>query len=370
MTVSQTNQPETFTSEILKRIQDTEHCHRFRIRAVAYQAQTGLELVRCIAESRRPGERFPEFGEKTDFKNLLLLEDDITALECAQLVERINDREDSIRIAGHDFPIKGVSSWRAENRFFKNNDIRRAGLIASAEINRFENAYWTNKAVVNYDHPIYFPSIFEVTKYWLSLSNYHAGSDGRNGTIQILLPEERAYISHAKFVSPDQLNIDIAGTLIGQRELAIKGVYWLGGIAHQIHTSVKVISDEKLSLSTKVPARASNLEFCLIDSDSTIYDKHQESLHSPGQLKLDRTDAATPVDERVTRILNACEEGEGSLIEFKTFIYIAKKEPWQINDKDKWEEIAEAVMAFSNAHGGQFLLASRTIASFPASTRR
>ncbi|TFZ08952.1 AlbA family DNA-binding domain-containing protein [Ramlibacter humi] len=195
----------------------------------------------------------------------------------------------------------------------------------------------------------FYPDVHEAAKDWLQLREYSGQSDGRRGSIMLLLPETRAFIeSHSWSEDDEHLRLVVAGSVAQTDTISVKGAYWVGKDITQLHERV---TDGVATLP--IPREAVRLDLHLLGPDGTVYEFEQERVDFPLQSRFLGSRHKVSED----RITQALKAGEGLHTEFKPFVAIPQKNgSLNSSQQAKLDEVLESVVALSNAAGGTVFL--------------
>lgn len=184
-----------------------------------------------------------------------------------------------------------------------------------------------------YDLPFY-PNPYFAIRHWIDFKMFHMDQDANIGTIQIFLPQCRAYLREL-VISKGTLKISVVAE--HDCNLWLKGAWEHGNGCSPFEASVS-----SAEISIPLEDQIDGFEVYLIGTDGTIYDFHREtSLWALGQERVLGSTGKQDEDKTATR--NALQSGEGETIEFKPFIR---------EGDDKHNEVIKTVMAFANTKGG------------------
>lgn len=315
----------------------------FRRRAVLTNEKGQWELLCCAIEGFRPGERISEPMRSRKYRQVILLEDLLSADECLSFVTELQ--------AGHaNFGTVNLkpfqnAQWTTIVMAVNNDYMAYTGYVIGLQFGQNRNQAPLG-ALLAPDQP-YYPDVYEAARDWLPFPVYHGESDGRHGQIFFLLPETRAFITKAAFSEQETLDITVDGIDIGRLSLLIKGAYWVDKSIHHFENEIRA---SKAALT--VPAYANRLEYYLLDREGAIYDFHREDRYSQFRSSVNLLGS---VKRKIDQVREAANKGEGRRIEFKPFVDLGSRRKSE-DQKTKLDEIIKTVAAFANTDGGHIYL--------------
>lgn len=188
-----------------------------------------------------------------------------------------------------------------------------------------------------HDLPFY-PNPYYAIREWMNFRLFHMDRDANLGTIQIFIPQDRAYMKRL-IIETSLLKVCVDNR--HKLDLFLKGAW-----EHADGCSPFEARVTGSDMSIAVPDQVEGFEVYLIGVDDRIYDFHRETkLWALGQ---ERVLGAVPGGEANLSIAQkAIQQGEGETVEFKPFI---KDSSLKLN------ELVKAVIAFSNTKGGVLLV--------------
>ena len=306
-----------------------------RRRAVIHYSNSKWSLLACTVEAIISDIPAEAVASKC-YPQAVLFEDRLSNEELLEFVKQVS--EGRLCLGQYSLEAKNPSrNWTREWVPLSNNSMLRAGHVWSAQFDDVNvNVY---EPLLALQQP-YYPDLFEAVKHWLPFLVYQGSSDGRKGKVILLLPETRAYLADAT-THGNSIDIWIAGSELDKLSLELKGAWW---DEEGIHHFEEKVSNGLAQLN--IPETAKRLEYVLADSEGAIYDYQSEDEYRHtglGRKRMVSGDASL-----VDIVREACRNGEGSQVEFKSFI-----DP---EDNNKLKEIYKTVVAFANTQGGRIFL--------------
>lgn len=340
-TLRQLNSP-TPPSELLDYIQSALSLpgQRMRCRCILNTATDAKwRLLSCAVEAFPDRLRTPEPVESRRYADCVLYEEWFDLEACRTFISQIQ----SGRLLFKDIEVLRslpAPHWHWERVTLRNFYMSAAGSVAHT---RYEqNVHILQEPLISVAAP-YYPDGMEAAHDWLGQGNDGKYTDGRNGEIVFLLPENRAFFSD--LVSDNgTLNIKVDGTHRHIEGLKVTGAYWqerrIQHFSAPVRSGLAVIS---------MPDGLSRLECVLIDEAGSIYDRYFE--HAEWHSGLIRHRATENDDRLRALVANARRRGEGENVEFKPFIH-GGEALGQNQQKTKYRELVRTIVAFANAKGG------------------
>lgn len=188
-----------------------------------------------------------------------------------------------------------------------------------------------------HDLPFY-PNPYFAIRDWMNFRLFHMDRDANLGTIQIFIPQGRAYM---KSLTIEKSLLKVCAENRQELNLFLKGAW-----EHASGCSPFEALVTGSEMSIPVPDQVEGFEVYLIGVDDRVYDFHRETkLWALGQ---ERVLGAVPGGEgNLAIVQKAIQQGEGEAVEFKPFV----KE-----SGSKLNELVKTVIAFSNTKGGVLLV--------------
>lgn len=329
--------------DLLSQLQPGGSYTTFRRCLVLAESNGDWQFAGCTIQALASLDEAPAPRSACRYPRVILHEDLLTAEQCLEFVQAL--RGGAIQLCGVKAQRTAQAQWRSEFVPLKNDYMSRAGRVITFQTSSGISGLDVGLLLV--PNEPYYPNLHEAASDWLPLPGRQTHNDSRHEQITFLLPQIEAYFSDATAPDERTLDLNVGGTLLAKKPLIVKGAYWKDGALHQLETNVA-----NGIARLEVPEDTDRLEYYLLAADGTVYDAQLSDRFSHSGLGKRSYPSSLAVAREV---LAACQEGEGTKIDFKSFI--TPDDRFRRNDqKTQWGRVLTTVVAFANTKGGRIYL--------------
>lgn len=327
---------------LTQRISEMSADRRFRLRAILIEkndAQWGAKII--ILQGFRLETTTPDAVSSINLDGVILHESWLSPQDVIAFLDEID--AGTLLIANKTIPLETQPRWSIEQTCTASHFLQSAGLLAQLSLPREEHL--SGRDFLDPSRGIYFPDTEALINHWMPFSPAYGHSDGRMGSVHLIIPEERAY-----FVNVIQDEKFIAAELSGR---ALDNDIMLGAaiMSHEGLTHVNQTIDGT-DAQFSLPASTISWTLILYNTAGEIFDSWTNRYFSA----LNGISANGDFEASVRAAL---KQGEGLQIEFKPFLHLPSSQRGQKQEKSqkpKFGEILRTIVAMANADGGQIFL--------------
>jgi len=246
-------------------------------------------------------------------------------------------------ISRKTIPLETQQHWSIEQTSTSNHFLQTAALLAQFSLPREEHL--SGQDFLDAERGIYFPDSETLINYWMPFSPAYGRSDGRMGSVHLIIPEERAY-----FVN------------VTHNEKRIKAELSGGTLNNEIMLAAAMMSHDGLAHDSQM-VKGTNAQFLLPAGTTSwtlvLYSKAGEVFDSWTNRYFSTLNGMPPNGDFEASVRAALKQGEGLQIEFKPFLHLpmaGRGQKQEKSQKSKFPEILRTIVAMANADGGQVFL--------------